>query len=212
MQMTSVMASLSRACEWIWRLAYINLLWILFTTLGLILFGIAPATFAMFAVIRKWVMGEEEINVFQTFWKSYRSDFWKTNLLGWILIIGGFILYIDFLFIGNFQGGYATLLSGLLILLSILYLVICVYIFPVFSHYELKFFQYIKYAVHIGITSPLSTILIGICALAVYYVVAFIPGITPFFSVSVLSYIIMRLAYHSFCKVERKYTSYIEEA
>lgn len=203
--MNGVMGSLYEICEWVWRLAYINLLWIFFSLVGLILFGVVPATFAMFAVLRKWVMGEKDIRVFRTFWDSYRVDFWKTNFLGGILMMFGILLYIDFIFIDNLQGWYATFFSGLLILLTMLYFIMLVYIFPVFSHYKIKPYQYIKYAIHFGITSPLSVIIIGISGFVIYYLIAFIPGIIPFFSVSLISYVIMYLAYHTFRKTENKY-------
>ncbi|BDG36084.1 DUF624 domain-containing protein [Saccharococcus caldoxylosilyticus] len=47
---------LYRVCEWITRLACINILWMLFTLAGLIVFGIAPATVALFTIVRKWLV------------------------------------------------------------------------------------------------------------------------------------------------------------
>ena len=41
--------------EYVMQLAYINLLWILFTLLGFGIFGLFPSTAALFAVTNEWV-------------------------------------------------------------------------------------------------------------------------------------------------------------
>ncbi|WP_084028990.1 YesL family protein [Bacillus sp. J33] len=63
------------------RLVYLNLLWIAFSLLGIVLFGFFPATAAMFSVVRKWIMGETDVRVFKEFWQTYRKEFWKANRL-----------------------------------------------------------------------------------------------------------------------------------
>ncbi|UFU00623.1 YesL family protein [Radiobacillus kanasensis] len=203
--MGSLSGWLYRMCEWITRLVYVNLLWIGFSLIGLLLFGIGPATSSMFTVIRKWVRGQEDINVFSTFRKTYKKDFWKANLLSFLLIVGGCLLYIDFLFIGQLEGAVMSLLSGLLLLLTMLYIVIVLYVFPVFVHFELKPWQSIKYAIHLGVSSPLSMLIIVASLLLMYYVTVYIPAIIPFFSGSIVSFIIMYRADISLRKLETKY-------
>src|SRR5690625_6922967 len=88
-----MMGRVFRWCEGIMRLAYVNLLWILFTILGLGIFGIFPATIALFAVTRKWVMGDRDIPVFSTFWQTFRKEFLKSTLLGWVLFVIGYMIY-----------------------------------------------------------------------------------------------------------------------
>lgn len=71
--------------EWVLRFAYVNVLWISFNLLGLIVFGFFPATIAMFTVVRKWVLKETDISVFNTFWFAYKKEFFKGNFLGFII-------------------------------------------------------------------------------------------------------------------------------
>lgn len=61
-----------RFAVWITRFAYLNLLWIAFSLVGLGVVGFFPATAAMFAVVRKWVHGEKDIPVFQVFGKTIK--------------------------------------------------------------------------------------------------------------------------------------------
>ena len=62
-----------RFCEWVMRLAYLNLLWIGFTLAGAVIFGLAPATAAMFAVTRQWTLGKTDVPVFQTFFGRLKN-------------------------------------------------------------------------------------------------------------------------------------------
>jgi uncharacterized membrane protein YesL len=193
-----------RLSEWIMRLAYVNILWIAFTFLGLVVLGFFPATAAMFAVVRKWVMGDSDIPVFKTFWNSYRTEFTKVNLLGLVIIVIGLILYID-LRIFPFENGWIFLsLRVILISLFFVYLVMLIYFFPVYVHYDLKFFKHIKYALMMGIAAPLQTILLLVVTYAVYFIMVSIPGLIPFFSGSLLSYVWMWMAYQVFSKLEHR--------
>src|SRR5690625_1481322 len=182
------------------RMAYINILWIIFTLLGLIVFGFMPATVGLFAVIRKWLMGEKDIPIFSTFWMNYRREFLKSNLLGLILFVIGYILYIDFTFLP--AGGFYTFIRVGLVMVTILYAIILLYIFPVYVHYEWKLRLYLKYALLLGAGHPHFTFLMIIGGGALYYVCTLIPGIIPFFSVSILAYIMMWTAYVVIKKME----------
>src|SRR5699024_11923190 len=90
-----------RLCVWVTRFAYVNVLWFLFTFLGLVFLGAMPSTVAMFAVIRKWVTGVKEVPIFKTFLESYLTEFVKANMLGYILFGIGAQLYIDLKFLST---------------------------------------------------------------------------------------------------------------
>ncbi|OYD08457.1 YesL family protein [Paludifilum halophilum] len=211
MELGGLMGVLYRISEWIMRLAYVNLLWILFTLVGLVLFGAVPATAAMFQVIRKWVMGNGDIPIFATFWKTYRSEFITVNLL-WLILVGiGFVLYVDFLYFGSMGGFAFQWLQFAIVSVFLMYLITLMYIFPVFVHYELKTLQFIKYAFILGITNPLQTLMMAIGGVAVCLMIRYFPGLLPFFSGSVLAFLWMWLAYQAFCKIERRFQNGSEE-
>ncbi|MDQ0256779.1 putative membrane protein YesL [Evansella vedderi] len=188
--------------EWVMRLAYVNVLWILFTIVGLFVFGFFPATAAMFAVIRKWIKGESEIPVFKTFWEYYRKEFFKINLIGLFILIIGVIIYVDFLFLATVDGWLATILTSLLIFGSVLFVIILFYIFPLFVHYQFTLFQYFKFAIFIGITKPITTIGIAICTIILYYALLIFPGMSLFYSGSLLAFAIMWLTHNVIQKIE----------
>lgn len=189
-----------KVCEVISRMAYVNLLWIFFTILGLIFFGIMPATVALFAVTRKWMMGEQDIPVFKTFWQTYRKEFMKSNLLGIILFAIGYIIYIDLTYLP--AGGIFQFIRWGLIVCGLLYVIILLYIFPIYVQYEWKKRLYIKYALLLGASHPHYTLLMLIGIAALYYISATIPGLIPFFSIALLSHIVMWTAFRVIKRVE----------
>jgi uncharacterized membrane protein YesL len=189
--------------EWIMRLAYVNLLWIFFTLAGLILFGFVPATVGMFTVVRKWIMGEEDIPVFKTFWQAYRSEFINANLLGLYLVMIGFIIYFDLRFFQAQNGILFLVLFYVSIGIFFIYLTSLLFFFPVFVHYDLKGVKYIKQSFLIAISHPFQSILMVVGVLAGYYIMMLFPGLIPFFGVSVLAYVLMSMAYRIFTKIER---------
>ncbi|MFA9560071.1 YesL family protein [Evansella sp. AB-rgal1] len=191
-----------RIFDWIMRLAYVNILWILFTIVGLIIFGIFPATAAMFAVTRKWVRGQSEVPVFTTFWESYRKEFFKVNLLGLFIIIIGTVIYVDFLFLATVDGWIATFLTTMLIFASILFVIILFNIFPLFVHYQLSIFKYLKFSIILGVSKPHITLAMVFSALLLYFFILAFPGISIFFSGSVLAFAIMWLTNGAIQKIE----------
>jgi uncharacterized membrane protein YesL len=188
--------------EWITRFAYVNLLWVSFSLLGLVLFGISPATIAMFAVIRKWLMGESDIPVFRTFWDTYKKEFIKGNGLGIVLALLVSIIFIDMRFM---KVGTSLELTHIPLYLIIFTIVMTVmYIFPVYVHYNVKFIQLFKNAFFIMMLNPISNIMMMLGFVSTFFVMRFIPALSIFFGGSISAGIIMASCFLAFQKVEKK--------
>lgn len=197
-------SSLYTVADWVMKLAYLNLLWILFTFLGLLIFGFMPATIAMFTIVRKLVMNEECGNMFKTFASIFKKEWIKSNTIGLILLVVGYILYLDFLYLGTIEGMVHSVLSVGLIVISICYLAITVMIFPVYVHFKLPFKQYFKHAFLISIINPHIMIFVAAGITGTYYLFNFVPGLTLFFCGSLLAAFIMWSAILGFNRVEKK--------
>ncbi|AMQ06127.1 MULTISPECIES: YesL family protein [Sporosarcina] len=185
------------------ELAYINLLWIFFTLVGLIAFGIFPATAAMFAVVRKLIRGEEKFKILPMFWTLFRTDFLKTNGFGLIFLVISYCFYFNFYFL-QLNSGELQFLFPVLIFILISSIITLLFFFPVYVHFNLKFFQYIKQSFLIAITSPIEVITIGALAGGIYFVSTLFPGIIPLFTGSVFAYIATLISFKSFARIEKK--------
>lgn len=202
MELQGWQAGLHRVCEWIMRLLIVNLLWIGFTIMGLVIFGFFPATAAMFAVVRKWVMNDNDVPIFRTFVQVYRSEFVKVNGLGLILAVFAFTIYF-YLDVYQFDSGFIFLITRVVLFVSIiLFYAQLMYFFPTYVHYKLPFFQYLKMPIIFALSSPFRTIFMVIMAFGIYMILTNFPGLQPFLAGSTLSLICMFIAYQVFSKFE----------
>ncbi|UOQ50079.1 YesL family protein [Gracilibacillus caseinilyticus] len=196
--------SLFAATEWITRFAYVNLLWIAFTILGLGIFGLFPATVAMFTLIRQWIMGNTDQPVFAQFWETYKAEFWKSNLFGLIFYALAIIFFINFQFIQYNQEGLLGIIKIPLYLFMLAVSLTLIYIIPTFVHYDVRFIDVWKNAFFIMLIHPLHNIAMLAGTACMLYVMWLIPGSLFFFGASLPAYIIMGTTYHTFKKVAAK--------
>jgi uncharacterized membrane protein YesL len=192
-------------CEWITRLAYVNILWGLFTLVGAIFLGVAPATVALFTVVRKWLLfNDNDVPIFKTFFNTYKKEFLQANKIGLFIGLVSYILYIDFLYIANVREAFQLAFSVFLFVILVFYAITLLYIFPIYVHYELRFLQYIKYSFFIGMANPLMTLTMFLSIILLTVLFIYIPGLIPFFSVSLVSVVLMWCALRGFRKIEEK--------
>lgn len=190
--------------EWITRFAFVNLLWILFTLLGGIIFGLYPSTIAMFTIIREWLKGKHDIPVFTSFWNFYKREFINSNKLGIMITFVMAIIGIDFSFIQSIQDESYLWLSIPLFSFMFLFLIYLFYLFPAFVHYDLKLFPLMKNAFLIMLIHPLHSLLMLVCLVSIYLMMSLAPALYFIFGASTYAFITMWLSYHAFQRVERK--------
>jgi len=189
--------------ELVMQFAYLQLLWIAFTLMGLGLLGIFPSTAAMFSVVRKWIMGEEDVPVFKTFWQTYKTEFVRVNGLGLILSAIGWLLYVDYHFFTFGQSMGSSLLKILTLLIIYLFITTCIYFFPIFVHFRYSVFDYFKYSFLYSVSTPLKTAGIFIISYIIYFLLMKVPVLFLFFSGSVISYMWMWYVYQTILKTQK---------
>ncbi|WP_217649292.1 YesL family protein [Gracilibacillus orientalis] len=198
--------------EWVMRLSLLNLLWIFFTVIGAGFVGFFPATVAMFSMVRHWIKGNADEQIFKTFLDLFKRHLLKANILGYISAIGGVILYLDYMLVKNSSGPFQMVMLLLLIPVSFYYLMVTFFVFPVYVHYDIRLMECFKYAFIIGASYPVRTIYMAFVTFVVYYVTVSFSILFLFFSGSVLSLLIMRFTYVAFEKVEVKNNRMAEPA
>lgn len=180
------------------KLAYLNVLWIAGTLLGLVLFGIGPSTVAVFSIIREWFRGNDDLPVFKTYVRNYKGYYKESLVLSFIYGVIGFILVIDFIYMNRWE--YRVLFGVILFL----YFISASYIFPIIVHYDLKTLkEKVKYSFLIGF-SYLQYTLVSLVAIAVIYlsVAHFYPALFAFYGFSFLIFILMGNAFMVFNRIE----------
>jgi uncharacterized membrane protein YesL len=204
MDTSGFMGGFYKLLEWISRLALLNLLWIFFSILGLGIFGFFPATVAMFAVVRKWMLGEDDLSIFKTFWMAYKREFFKGNILGAIIVGAALILYIDFQFVLNSPNGFVSIFYVPLFIITLIFISMLFYMIPIFVHYDMKISQVIKNSFFVMIMNPLSTFYMLIGSFGILFALSYAPPICILYSGNLLALFIMKPATAAFQKISEK--------
>lgn len=189
--------------EWITKFAYINLLWIFFTFLGGFFLGFFPATISLFTIIRKWLRGETEIPVYQSFKSYYKKEFWKSNRLGIFISFLAALAAIDIYFLQSHINDPIIWIQIPLFAFMVLLLLFLFYIFPTFVHFDLKVVQLIRQAFLIMLIHPIHNFLMIICLASLYFVMSIIPALIVIFGVSSYAFITMWISLKTFNRIHK---------
>jgi len=117
----------------IFDMLLLNLIWLIFS---LPVFTIGASTTALFYVCGKRVNSEDGY-LFKDFWKSFKMNFKQSTIVWLIIMVVGFILYIDFKSI-NLMEGLNKYFFVLLLVVGFETFITIIYIFPVLSKFYIK--------------------------------------------------------------------------
>jgi uncharacterized membrane protein YesL len=208
MEFSGIWGGLYRMMDWVMKLVYLQCLWMVFTIAGLLVFGLFPSTMAMFAVSRKWIRTGSDIPVFQSFWQAYKTEFVKTNILGWIFVGLGFIFFFYLRLFKGLDGVVFDVLFYITLMLSVVYVMNLLFLAPVLVHYQLKIREVVKYSSIIALYNPFHTISMAAIIVGLSYVLlSYSPGIILFVGNSVITCICMWIAHLAFMRIEQKMLS-----
>lgn len=200
------MALIYKVSQWIERLIILNAIWLLFTIVGLGVFGLFPATAACFAVTRKWLNGESDLSIFKTAWSYFKQDFVKANILGYGSLAFGVFLFVDYQIFRSMAHPILNNLHYIFLLLMFIHFLGTLYIFPVFVHYDFKLWESFKHAFILVIARPMQTIAMLLGFILLYVFFNEIRFLIPFIGAGAAIMSFMAIAMISFPKVERSVT------
>lgn len=173
---------------WIWELVKLNLFWLIYILRGAIIFGLFPATAALYAIARLWIKGEAKTVQTADYTRYFRENFRSSNVIGWITSFMTYMIYLNFSIAPMLpSSGLKMLLYGILVFFAIVIGCLWIYMFPVLVTYELPWYNYFVVSIYEGLTKISYTILqIALSSLYLLFVIHFFPLII-FFGISVLA-------------------------
>lgn len=177
----------------IYKLMLLNFFWVLFVLRGLVIFGLYPATAALFSVLRQLDKNNDE-KLYPLFKKYFHQEFKLSNAIGLPSLILVYVLLVSYrylsagIILAHPTAQYAILLALLAIIVHTTYL------FPIISHYNFqKNRDYVKLPLLFGLGYIGHTIVI-FCLMALsYYTFLQWSILIPFIGVSVNCYIVFKL-------------------
>lgn len=166
--------------EVVW-MAQLNLLWIVCTLAGGVVFGLGPATIAAYTLARRHVQGES-IHATVEFWRVYRREFVRSSLVILPVALVATVLfgnYLSFSALGPGAGGPRIVTFVALLALA----GVGTYVGPLYAHYDLPLRAYLPKASLLAITRPAASVLLVFVLLTVVFVTAAVPILAPLISV-----------------------------
>lgn len=132
---------LAQYLEWIMKFAYLNILWLGSTLLGVGLFGFFPATMTSFILLKSFIVDGETEWTAQDFFICYKKIFFRSNKLGFIcwLILGSLGINFHIVLTSEeplFIGLRIPILLAIIGTLSML-----VYVFPISVYWGRSMYQ-----------------------------------------------------------------------
>ena len=169
-------------------IACLNLLWILFTLLGLGVLGAGPATAAAQILVRRRARGEAA-PLLKSFTREYFANFVRANALALPVMAVAVALALNW----NYSSGAGDLMSQLIAagtFVAAIFLagVVC-YLFPMYARYELPLGQYLMTSSRFAIRHLAGTVILLFITAAAVYASRALPGLIPFFSIGAWLYV-----------------------
>ncbi|CAM3229258.1 DUF624 domain-containing protein [Filibacter tadaridae] len=178
--------SLYRFVEFVTMLAVLQLMWVGLTILGLVVFGISPATAGLFVVMRARLQGQDDLrSLAKNYWATYKAEFVNSNKIGVILLVIGYFLILNLRIVLTLNGTSGLFMLTLLVMITILYSVMLMNIFQVFAHYNMPFTRYFSASLLLSISFPFQAIGSVMGLYVLYRLFMIVPGLLPFFGVSI---------------------------
>jgi uncharacterized membrane protein YesL len=185
-----------RVLEVFTDLVYLNVLWLV-TCLPVV--TIAPATVAMFGVVRGWIRGKD-VPTTREFFSLFKENFGQSLAVGFVWFVLGALLAADFLLVGQMES-FRRPLYVVFLVFALLYASATVYLFPVMVNYELDWKAVIKNSLLFSIGRPLTTLQCLLTGAVALFVIASL-WIAIFVAASATAYAIYFLCDRAFKNVE----------
>ncbi|RKQ35888.1 DUF624 domain-containing protein [Oceanobacillus halophilus] len=217
------MSGIYAVSEWIMRFSVINILWIIFNLpIAFILISILfaehltdiyylvpilvvlvpilffPATQAMFASVRDWVIKRDEGGLIKSYWRYYKDNYKKSVISGVILTFIWLFWYVDVYYFSKEN----VLLMFVFGFLGIVLFIYTINFFSINAHYHMKLGKTFKNTLLITIGSPVlffavlitSAILLMISITKMQFLILFFTG-------SLMAYISFSAFYRLYLKL-----------
>ena len=196
--MKNIMKQFNWLSEWVMNLFILQFLWLGGTLIGGVILGLAPATTALFAYLRKLKRQETKFSLFQYYVQSYKENLKNSLVIGFGFLLAGVIGLIYSQFLSQTTDSWVAYTHIFIYLILFLMGLLLLYIFPVYVHFDLRLRSLLKTTFFIMMTSmkwnlPLILTLIATGLIFIRFAVVFL-----FFGASVPAFIILAYCMRAF--------------
>ncbi len=154
----------------------------------------------MFSVAREWAKGNTDAPVFSVFFGRLKGVA-GAQILGLIVVTAGLFLFADMRIAAQMN---QPVLVNVFLSISLIFAFVVLYVFPVFSHFDVKIREVLSISFLIAFSRPAVTLMMAAGAVGVLFLVLFHVTFLLFFSGSLLSLIITKLSFKAFRSMDQR--------
>lgn len=195
--MSIINSRFHRILEVVSNYFFLNMVWLLLCIPVVTIFA---STTALFAVVRNWTLKKETTYFLTDFFYHFKTNFIKSTKIGLVWSFVGLVIGLYFYI--NFQIS-SPVLFGILIVISIIYLFVSIYLFPILVHYDINIWNTLKFSLIYSISQLVYTILVVLIIFVFLFLLYFQPFLVLIFC-SLSAHLVYFVIHKAFDKIMKK--------
>ncbi|WCG32769.1 DUF624 domain-containing protein [Enterococcus dispar] len=186
----------------IYYLMKLNGLWLLFTLLGGVVFGIIPATIALYACFRQQIRNESETHLFQMFKRYYVETFRRSMLFSVVFAAIALFFFGETVILVNVGTGNLLLEIAIKVTRLLIILGVAMF-FPIFVHFDVKGIKMVVQSLLFLLICPLEVLYMGLIFVLVSLLFAISPLLILFIGIALPAYGMSLIMMKKFTRLEK---------
>ena len=163
----------------------LNILWLV-CCIPIITIG--PSTTALYYVMLKRVR-DEEGNIFQQFFRSFKLNFKQGAIVGIIMTVCGFLFLFDVMFYREAKGTVSDLFWFVSMIIFFVYLMVTIYIFPLIAKFENTVKNFFMFSFVMAVRHFGKTLIMALVTAGMIFLMYFVYPPLIFMFMGVISYV-----------------------
>ncbi|MFD1466540.1 YesL family protein [Lapidilactobacillus mulanensis] len=170
----------------IFKIIYLNILWLVFSILGLGIFGIGPAFYALNKYLDQWLRLKREIPITKNFCHYFFERFWQSVAIS-AIYAGLFLIVIVNLF--YLKNSYLRIVN---LIFLFFVLIACTHVYKVMVSTNFnKVYEVIRGAFLLGFGYLFQTVIAWLVVIGVYLLISkFVPVLLAIFGMGFVVFIL----------------------
>lgn len=193
-------SKLTVVCEWIAKLALLNLLFIFFSCAGLIIFGVSPAYSAM-TIIMKQLFAQQDIKIVSTFYQLFKRELIASNKFGLLYSYALLLLGMNFLLVQTLPPTMQTIAIALIGICALILCFSWIYVYPLYMSHKGSIWQLMINSIKMAVAFFPRTLLLTITCVAIIVICCYQPMLFIFFAFSSINAVSLINSQHCFKKM-----------
>lgn len=188
-------------CRIILMVAVVHVAFIVHTVLGLGIFGLFPSVAASCGTFRNWLLDVDDRSwtvkqTWITFHRAWKAELGKANLFGYPqALVWAMLIWEYFLVQSNDMGVIGVGVSGVLLLLNLLYGLFVFLSWPVRSNFDEGFMWVLRTSLSMVIARPFCSLMVFLLFIVTVWIYTTVPGLMVAFGVAVPIFATMMAVY-----------------